>query len=260
MALVQELESNGCELKASPLCKYIKREVQRCQACEFKAMSKEERKQQVVEYYQSLDLLKEYPIPVSEQGKCALCRKDSREATTQTYAKITNKIMDVKKDLAGSGEKINGGEIELAFPTCQRCQENIRKVHFQRKMMAVLSVIFVVATTGLINVTITPTIQATGTLVPMLVFFACCVAGSGLYYLLTKNSLSFTRKTTHIQALDLPALAEMKKQGWYVRGNNWLKATIYPQMPEDLVETRVTFEQMVRGNKSKSKALVRKGR
>ena len=48
MALVRELEDHGCDLKASILCKYTKQEVQRCNACEYKSMTDEERKQIVI--------------------------------------------------------------------------------------------------------------------------------------------------------------------------------------------------------------------
>ena len=114
MALVRELEDHGCDLKASILCKYTKQEVQRCNACEYKSMTDEERKQIVIDHYLNEGLLDAYPIEVgNEEGDCALCRKKARKATTQTYAKITNKCMDVRKDLAGSGEKINGGEIAI---------------------------------------------------------------------------------------------------------------------------------------------------
>ena len=50
MALVRELEDHGCDLKASILCKYTKQEVQRCNACEYKSMTDEERKQIVIDH------------------------------------------------------------------------------------------------------------------------------------------------------------------------------------------------------------------
>ena len=115
MALVRELEDHGCDLKASVICKYTKQEVQRCNACEYKSLTDEQRKQVVIDYYLEQGLLDEYPIDLkNEEGTCALCRKNANKATTQTYAKITNKCMDVRKDLT-AGRKSTAGKLPLKF-------------------------------------------------------------------------------------------------------------------------------------------------
>ena len=75
----------------------------------------------------------------------------------------------------------------------------------------------------------------------------------GIYYVSVKAILNKIGRQTRIQVFDLPALAPLKEKDWYVRGMNWLKATIYAEMPEDLVDTRVTFSQMVHGDPKKNK-------
>ena len=253
MALVRELEDHGCELKASIICKYTKQEVQRCNACEYKTMTEEERKQIVIDHYLNEGLLDAYPIEVgNEEGDCALCRKNARKATTQTYAKITNKCMDVRKDLAGSGEKINGGEIAIEIPTCETCKQNIRKAKWLRKLMMVVCVILAFAATAIINISIPKTGEQAG-FIAFAVFAACCLLGFGVYYLSVRAILNKISKETRIQVFDLTALAPLKEKEWYVRGMNWLKATIYAEMPEDLVDTRVTFSQMVHGDPKKNR-------
>ena len=253
MALVRELEDHGCDLKASILCKYTKQEVQRCNACEYKSMTDEERKQIVIDHYLNEGLLDAYPIEVgNEEGDCALCRKKARKATTQTYAKITNKCMDVRKDLAGSGEKINGGEIAIEIPTCQACKQNIRKTKWLRSLMMVVCVILAFAATAIINISVPQSPDHTG-FIPLTVFAGCCLASFGIYYVSVKAILNKIGQQTRVQVFDLPALAPIKDKDWYVRGMNWLKATIYAEMPEDLVDTRVTFSQMVHGDPKKNK-------
>lgn len=255
MALVRELEDHGCDLKASVLCKYTKQEVQRCNACEYKKMTDEQRKQLVIDHYLAEGLLETYPVEAgNEEGDCALCRKAARKATATTYAKIANKCMDVRKDLAGSGDKINGGEIPVEIPTCQKCKENVRKAKWSRKLLMVGSVVLTFALTALINILVLSGGAGAQTgFLPLAVFAGSCVVGFGVYYLGVKAILKNIAKQTHLQVFDIPALKPLQEKEWYVRGTNWLKATIYPEMPDDLVDTRVTFSQMVHGDPKKNK-------
>ena len=254
MALVRELEDHGCDLKASIICKYTKQEVQRCNACEYKSLTDEQRKQVVIDYYLEQGLLDEYPIDLkNEEGTCALCRKNANKATTQTYAKITNKCMDVRKDLVDSGEKINGGEIGIEIPTCQACKENVRKAKWIRKAWMVVCVILVFVATALINISMPKGEGVSGGMMSFGIFAACCLVSFGVYYIGVKAILKNIGSKTYLQILDIPALAKLKDKDWYVRGMNWMKATIFAEMPEDLVDTRVTFNQMVHGNPKKTK-------
>ena len=68
-----------------------------------------------------------------------------------------------------------------------------------------------------------------------------------------KFKTTFQMVSVVLLILDIPALAKLKDKDWYVRGMNWMKATIFAEMPEDLVDTRVTFNQMVHGNPKKTK-------
>ena len=79
MALVRELEDHGCDLKASILCKYTKQEVQRCNACEYKSMTDEERKQIVIDHYLNEGLLDAYPIEVRKGIVPCAARKRARQ-------------------------------------------------------------------------------------------------------------------------------------------------------------------------------------
>ena len=85
------------------------------------------------------------------------------------------------------------------------------------------------------------------------IFAACCLVSFGVYYIGVKTILKNIGSKTYLQILDIPALAKLKDKDWYVRGMNWMKATIFAEMPEDLVDTRVTFNQMVHGDPKKTK-------
>ena len=103
MALVRELEDHGCDLKASILCKYTKQEVQRCNACEYKSMTDEERKQIVIDHYLNEGLLDAYPIEVGNEGRgLCLVPQESAQGNDSNLCKNHQQVHGCKK---GSGRQ-----------------------------------------------------------------------------------------------------------------------------------------------------------
>ncbi|MFR4008507.1 MAG: hypothetical protein ACLT0Y_03890 [Christensenellales bacterium] len=124
MALVRELEDHGCDLKASVICKYTKQEVQRCNACEYKSLTDEQRKQVVIDYYLEQGLLDEYPIDLkNEEGTCALCRKNANKAATQTYANYQQMHGRAQRPGGQRGKDQRWRKLPLKFPPARHARK-----------------------------------------------------------------------------------------------------------------------------------------
>jgi hypothetical protein len=237
MALIRELEDNGCSLRGSAVCKLIKSDVTRCVACEYQKASDQTRTQVAVKHYLDEGTLVSHPVVITEDPSvCALCRGESKNpATTKAYAKITNKSMDVKRDLAGSGGTINGGEIDIEAPACKPCMQNIAKLrmyHYTFLWVAViLACLSIVAINLMFSIVSSPA--------AMMVFFGCVVGAAGLYYLGITAVRKAIEKKTCIQVLDLPALKGFGGKGWYVRNANRLLPTLHRDPPVAFVDARV---------------------
>ncbi len=233
MALIRELEDHGCSLRGSVVCKYIKGDVTRCAACEYKKATDEQRMQVAIDYYIGEDLLECYPIAITDdEATCALCRGQKNPATTKAYAKITNKALDVKRDVAGSGGRINGGEIDVEVPACEDCMKNIKKVRrFNNLIIAVI-----VVTIGAAVYAINATYEMQSSIATMFMFLGCCVAGTGLYFLSMRALVLAISKRTCVQVLDLPALRGFKQKGWYVRRSGMVMPTLHRDPPMSVVD------------------------
>lgn len=241
MALVRELQDHGCSLRGSVICKFIKGDVTRCAACEYKKMTDEQRTQVAVDYYIAEELLECYPITVAADDTiCELCRGGKKNpATTKAYAKITNKALDVKRDLAGSGGRINGGEIDIEVPACKACMKNIRKIKlFHYAVIAVIIALIGTATYAM-NV-VYPT---SGGLLSMFEFLGCCVVGIGMYVLAMRGIKAAVGKKTYVHVLDLPALRGFKQKGWYVRRAGRVLPTLHRDPPVSVVDELKIDEQ-----------------
>ena len=236
MALVRELEENGCSLRASVVCKYIKGEVQRCVACEYKNYTDEQRTEVVINHYLDEHLMEAYPFETQpEAGKCGLCAKQkSNAATTTAYAKITNRCMDVKRDMVGSGDRINGGEIDVEVPACEDCMQNLKRARRSSRIDVVACALLVCAATLLINLA-RPPLEG---VFPMITFFVCAGAGWMLYRVLQRARMHKLGQQTHLHALDLPVFAGFRKNGWYVRNESAFAPSFYDKPPAAIVDER----------------------
>lgn len=233
MALIRELQDHGCALRGSKICKYIKGDVTRCAACEYKPMTDEQIEQVVADFYMSENLLDGYPIVTSEEGQCGLCRGANKNpATTKAYAKITNKALDVKRDLAGTGGRINGGEIDIEVPACKACMKNIKKVRLLHYSLLVLIAILVCYAIFALNMAY-PT---SSRVVSMFIFFGCSAAGVGMYLALMRVFSSAIARKTYVNALDLPVFKGFKQKGWYVRKGGRVLPTLYNRPPMATVD------------------------
>jgi hypothetical protein len=236
MALVRELEDHGCTLRGSVVCRYIKGDVTRCVACEYKTATDEVRTQAAADHYIAEGLLEGYPIVVAEDASvCALCRGVKNPATTRAYAKITNKAMDVKRDLAGSGGSINGGELDIEAPACQPCLKRIsmmRAVHY-----ALIAAIVLIIGAGVFALNMVYPMDSG--VASMFVFFGCAVAGVGMYIAFMRIFTAAIQRKTVLNVLDLPALRGFRQKGWYVRGANRMLPTLHSYPPAPLVDERM---------------------
>lgn len=236
MALVRELEDNGCSLRASVVCKYIRGEVQRCVACEYKNYTDEQRTEVVINHYLDEHLMEAYPFETQPApGKCGLCaKKTPNDATTTAYAKITNKCMDVKRDMVGSGDRINGGEIDVEVPACQTCMQNLKKAKRANLITVIGCSLLVCAGTLVINLSM-PTLEG---IFPMITFFVCAGAGWMLYRVLQRARIQKLGQQTHLHALDLPVFVGFRKNGWYVRGESPFAPSFHDKPPAAIVDER----------------------
>jgi len=228
MALIRELQDHGCALRGSKICKYIKGDVTRCAACEYKAMGEEEIMQVASDFYISEGLMEGYPIVTSDEDKCGLCRgANKNKATAKAYAKITNKVLDVKRDLAGTGGRINGGEIDIEVPACKSCMKNLSKIKIAHYTLLVLITILAFYAIFALNL-MYPT---SSRVVSMFIFFGCCASGVGMYLALMRIFSSAIANKSYVNVLDLPALKGFKQKGFYVRKGGKVLPTLHHKPP-----------------------------
>lgn len=251
MALIRELQDHGCSLRGSVICKYIKGDVTRCAACEYKKMTDEQIMQVAADYYIDEDLMDCYPINIAEDERvCALCRgKQKNAATTKAYAKITNKALDVRRDMVGSGGRINGGEIDVEAPACKACMKNIRKLRRFHYLTITAIIILICAAALGINMTY----SLGGGLVSMFVFAGFCVIGVGVYLLVMRGIKSAIGQKTCVSVLDLPALRGFKQKGWYVRRAGMVLPTLHSDPPVSVVDERMLDAEKVKANREAKK-------
>ncbi len=233
MALVPELQDHGCSLRGNVICKYVKGEVVRCADCEYKKLTDNGRMHVAVDYYKAENVLDNYPLVDPEGEDCALCRRSVKnKATTKAYSKITNKKLDVRRDVVGSGGSINGGEIDIIAPACQSCMKNLKKMKLYHYGIIALAAIAVCAATVAINLSF----PASSSVMSMFSFVVCVTLGVGLYigsmHLLGK---AMSNKT-YLYVFDLPALRGFKQKGWYTRRGSNTLPTIYDKPPLVLID------------------------
>ena len=224
------LEQYGCAFKGSPICRYVRGEVRHCNECEIGSLKRKERVQMAVEYYQEQGVLNEYPVHIGEEGTCALCRGEQRnEATTKAYAKIANHCLDGKRVTTGVGNLVNGGEIDIEAPACEKCMKNIQKASRGDTVILTLIVLAAVALAFCLNAFV---VKAKTGVLPMLVTIGVALLAFGCFTLLHRANHKRIEKRTCLQVLDLPGLEDWAAKGWYVRTENTNKPTLHTSRPK----------------------------
>ncbi len=233
MALVPELQDHGCSLRGNVICKYITGEVVRCADCEYKKLTDNGRMNVAIDFYKKENVLDDYPIVSPEGEQCELCRGAVKnKATTKAYAKITNKKLDVKRDLAGSGGAINGGELDIIVPACTPCLKNFKKVRLYSYAIIVLVILMVSAITIAMNLAY----PLDSNIASMFIFLVSATLGVGAYIGLMKLLSISMAKKTFLNVFDLPKLRGFKQRGWYVRRGGSIMPTLYAIPPQPMVD------------------------
>ena len=240
MALVPELQDHGCSLRGSVICKYIKGEVVRCADCEYKKLTDNGRMHVAIDFYKAENVLDDYPLVDPDGEDCALCKSAKNKATTKAYSKITNKKLDVKRDLAGSGGSINGGEIDIVMPACDSCMKNLKKMKLYHAGVLTLAVVLAGAATVAVNLSF----PDNSSVMSMFSFIICVTLGFGLYLGLMRLLAKAMSNKTYLYAFDLPALRGFKQKGWYARRGGNILPTIYDKPPFVLIDPLKPEESM----------------
>ncbi|MBQ6692581.1 MAG: hypothetical protein IJN00_04525, partial [Clostridia bacterium] len=190
----------------------------------------------VGDYYVREGLMEEYPIRVMEdEHVCALCKGATpNSATGVAYAKIANQAMDVKRDLAGTGGRINGGVIEVKAPACEHCLENLAKCEkTSKRTLVIFSVL-----TVLVSFAVSTLMNLQGGLTGLAILGASAALGFGGYMITNRSLQNRINSETVTDVMDLPALKGFKEKKWYVRGTSRFKPTLHAEPPMFIYDER----------------------